>query len=249
MGDRNIIYFLWGLAILGWAWYNIFMTSRRIVRISYFVMLTIIGGLIRIPIPFTPIMFTLQTLFVVLSGFFLGCYDGAISQFAYMVLGLIGLPIFTQGGGIYYIFQPSFGYIFSFCVASFVCGACLRRCKTISVLKLFMCGMAGLAVIYLIGIPYQVMILYFYTKVEFAVAIATIPSVLLMFVVDTVLIYLACLVYPRIMSMLKIAEKKLATVAPTPQDTDSPEQSPPKEKKDKKKKEEKAGATSSTRLP
>ena len=51
-------------------------------------MLTIIGGLISIPIPGAPIKLTFQTLFVILSGMILGGKDGAFAQIAYMAIGL-----------------------------------------------------------------------------------------------------------------------------------------------------------------
>ena len=46
------------------------MTTKRLVRISYFTLLTVVGGLIKIPAG--PVSFTLQTLFVILAGFVLG---------------------------------------------------------------------------------------------------------------------------------------------------------------------------------
>ena len=71
------------------------MTTKRLVRISYFTLLTVVGGLIKIPAG--PVSFTLQTLFVILAGFVLGARDGMFSQVAYMLIGLIGLPVFTGG--------------------------------------------------------------------------------------------------------------------------------------------------------
>ena len=47
-----------------------------------------------------------------------GPVNGALAVVVYIVLGLVGLPIFTQGGGPGYIFQPSFGYIIGFAVAA-----------------------------------------------------------------------------------------------------------------------------------
>ena len=90
------------------------MTTKRIVRISYFTMLTVIGGLISIPVPFTSIRLTFQTLFVAVSGLVLGARDGMYAQLAYMLIGLIGLPVFSTGGGIDYVLRPSLGYILGF---------------------------------------------------------------------------------------------------------------------------------------
>lgn len=217
------------------------MTTKRLVRISYFTMLTVIGGLIRIPVPLTPIRFTLQALFVAASGLVLGGRDGAFAQIAYAVLGLVGLPIFTTGGGIGYVFEPSFGYILGFPLQAFITGFLVGRKKTLSVLKLFLCAFAGLVASYLLGIAYQVMILTLVSHSAFAAALATVPSVLLMLVKDAVLIYLLCLLYPKIMNLIGKANEKAKTQEnvqtelkreqPQPEGedgADEPEPAPPK---------------------
>lgn len=178
------------------------MTTKRIVRIAFFTMLTIVGGLIRIPIPFTPINITLQTFFVIASGMILGGKDGAFAQIAYAVLGLIGLPVFTSGGGFAYVLKPSFGYILSFPLAAWVAGFLVSKQKTLNSFKLFLCAFTGVLVNYIIGIAYQVAVLVLYTHSTVAAAFATVPSVLIMLIKDAVLVYLLCLFYPRIMKMI-----------------------------------------------
>ncbi len=187
------------------------MTTKRLVRISYFTMLTIMGGLIRIPVPLTPIRFTLQVLFVAASGLVLGGRDGAFAQIAYAVLGLVGLPIFTSGGGIGYVFEPSFGYILGFPLQAFLTGFLVSRQKTLSTFKLFLCSFAGLLASYALGISYQILILTLVSHSTFAAAIATVPSVLLMLVKDIVLVYLLCLLYPKIMNLIGKANQKAKT--------------------------------------
>ena len=63
------------------------MTTKRIIRISFFTLLAIIGGFIKIPVG--TVAFTLQTVFVVLAGFVLGARDGMFALLAYMIIGLI----------------------------------------------------------------------------------------------------------------------------------------------------------------
>ena len=176
------------------------MTTKRLIRISYFTMLTIIGGLIKIPVG--TVSFTLQTLFVISAGMFLGAKDGAIAQLVYMLIGLIGVPIFTQGGGIYYIFKPSFGYILSFPLGAFLTGCLIGKSKTIRTLKLFLCALAGLVAVYVIGMAYQVMILVLVNGLAFAVACATLLSILLYFAVDVVLMYILSLIFPRVETLI-----------------------------------------------
>ena len=61
----------------------------------------------KIPIPGTPLMFTFQTFFVFLTGLMLEPRFALISQLVYMALGLIGLPVFMNGGGLSYVLEPS----------------------------------------------------------------------------------------------------------------------------------------------
>ena len=55
--------------------------------------------------------FTLQFLFVLLAGRLLGPVNGTIAVAVYVAVGLAGVPIFAAGGGISYLFRPSFGYL------------------------------------------------------------------------------------------------------------------------------------------
>ena len=94
--------------------------TRALLEISLFAGLTAIGGLIRIPMPLVPI--TMQTFFVYLSGVFLGGRNGPASQFVFLAIGLLGVPVFGKGGGMMYILQPSFGYLIAFPLASWIVG-------------------------------------------------------------------------------------------------------------------------------
>ena len=94
--------------------------TKSMIYCGLFTALIAAGAFIKIPVPVVP--FTLQYLFTMLAGLFLGSRKGMISVVAYMLLGLAGLPIFSEGGGIWYIFKPSFGYIIGFCLGTYVTG-------------------------------------------------------------------------------------------------------------------------------
>lgn len=104
---------------------NIRMQVVSIVQIALFTTLTILCGMIRIP--FFPVAFTLQTLAVYLSGSLLGGFRGMMSQCLYIALGLTGLPIFSQGGGLGYVLSPSFGYLAAFPLAAWFVGVLIHR--------------------------------------------------------------------------------------------------------------------------
>lgn len=92
---------------------------------ALFTALIAVGAFIRVPLPLWP--FTLQFLFANLAVLLLGRRDGTIACAAYVLLGLIGLPIFTKGGGPQYIFEPTFGCILGFVIGGFVAGTFLKH--------------------------------------------------------------------------------------------------------------------------
>ena len=79
--------------------------TKTLIYCSLFTALIAAGAFIKIPVPVVP--FTLQYLFTMLAGLLLGSKRGTISVVAYMLLGLAGLPIFSEGGGLWYVFKPS----------------------------------------------------------------------------------------------------------------------------------------------
>jgi len=93
---------------------------RNLILASLLAALTAAGAFIKIPTPYVPL--TLQTLFVFLAADLLGKKYGALSQLIYLTLGLLGLPLFAQGGGPGYVLQPTFGYLIGCPVGAFVIG-------------------------------------------------------------------------------------------------------------------------------
>lgn len=85
---------------------------------------------------------------------------GAISQAVYVLLGLVGLPIFTMGGGFSYVLQPSFGFLVGLIPSAWVIGTLCKNAKSFWPMALGI--LAGLAVLYLIGTPYMGLILNLY---------------------------------------------------------------------------------------
>ncbi len=79
---------------------------------------------------------------------------GALSQIAYVVLGL-NLPIFTQGGGISYLKEPSFGYLLGFIAGAWVCGFLAFRMPPRVESLAFSC-ICGLLTIHIYGLGYLI---------------------------------------------------------------------------------------------
>jgi biotin transport system substrate-specific component len=122
---------------------------RTMTLAALFAVLTAVGAFIRIPFPLVPM--TLQTLFVYLSGTLLGSRGGALSQVLYVGMGLVGLPVFTGGGGPQFVLHPTFGFLVGFIAGSFVIGYVLERVKKVSFLTCFAACAIGTAVIYFAG--------------------------------------------------------------------------------------------------
>jgi len=93
---------------------------KDIVLVFSFAILT--GICAKLKIEIGPVPITMQTFAVLLSGVLLGAKRGAFSQVIYLLLGLIGIPWFSRGGGVSYIFSPTFGYIVGFVLAAFFVG-------------------------------------------------------------------------------------------------------------------------------
>ena len=134
-------------------------TKKRIsvlnlVICALFAALTAVGAFIQISLPHLD-YFTLQFLFVILSGIFLGPKLGAASIAVYVLLGLAGVPIFAAGGGIAYVLRPSFGYLAAFILASFVTGFICRKLNADKFWKYLLAALGGFVVTYAIGLTYE----------------------------------------------------------------------------------------------
>ncbi|MFC2061253.1 biotin transporter BioY [Elusimicrobiota bacterium] len=123
------------------------MNIKGIVYIALFSVLTAAGAFVIVPVPYSPVPITLQTLFCILSGAILGRYKGMASQVVYLLLGFAGLPVFSRGGsGIGFLFGPTGGYLIGFVAAAYMCGWLEEKGKILPGLIL------GTIIIYLPGV-------------------------------------------------------------------------------------------------
>ncbi|MFC1805573.1 biotin transporter BioY [Planctomycetota bacterium] len=100
----------------------------------------------RIPLPFTPVPITLQTFFVLIAGAALGKRLGTLSTSLYLLLGTLGLPIFT---GIW--LGATTGYLVGFAAAGWLIAAIVSRVRRASTARIVLAMLAGTLVIYLFG--------------------------------------------------------------------------------------------------
>jgi biotin transport system substrate-specific component len=137
--------------------------TRDLILTALFAALTAIGAFLKVPTPISS--FTLQFFFTCMAGVLLGAKLGTLSQAVYVLLGLVGLPIFTLGGGFSYVFQPTFGFLLGLIPAAAVIGWLTER-NGCGIRSIVVACLAGLAVLYLIGLPYMHLILTLYLKYD-----------------------------------------------------------------------------------
>ena len=132
------------------------ISTQELVLGGVFTTLIAVGAFIKIPVPVVP--FTLQFLFTMLAGLLLGGRRGAMSVGVYILLGLIGLPIFAEGGGFWYILEPSFGYLLGFMLAAYVTGRMVERRARLSTGWVTAVNFLGLFIVYAAGMIYYYVI-------------------------------------------------------------------------------------------
>lgn len=98
------------------------LNSKQLAQSGLFIALLAISAHLKIPIGIVPITF--QVLVTILIGLLLNRTQVIYTMLGYVLLGLIGVPVFASGAGIAYIASPSFGFIIGFialtlCVNSF----------------------------------------------------------------------------------------------------------------------------------
>lgn len=127
------------------------LIAADIAECALFVVLMVAAAFVQIPFPLVPLTF--QTVISVLAGILLGWKKGVISMSVYCFTGLIGIPVFTAGGGIYYVLKPSFGYILGF-IAAAGAGGLIAGKPNIPLWRYIVAALVAFITDYAIGIPY-----------------------------------------------------------------------------------------------
>lgn len=127
-------------------------TTQELVLAALFGVLTFVGAYIAIPM--YPVSITMQTLFVLLSGFYLTPYFAALSMLVCLLLRLV-----TTGFSL--LVAPSFGFLIGFIVAAYVISTC-RVKFNLNQLQVAFVILLGEVAIYAFGLPYMAYILNVY---------------------------------------------------------------------------------------
>lgn len=142
------------------------LNTRDMVLVSMFIALITVGAFIKIPIPNMP--FTLQFLFTNLAGIILGAKLGALSVLIYVIAGLIGIPVFTTGGGPGYILYPTFGFLVGFIIGAYVGGRYIEK-RDLTTKNIFIASIINLLIVYAFGMIHYYFISNFYSNTPIGV--------------------------------------------------------------------------------
>jgi biotin transport system substrate-specific component len=125
---------------------------RSAVLVVSFALLTAVLAQWELPLSFTPVPITGQTLGVLLAGGALGLRLGAASQLLYWMLGMIGLPFYSGGtGGWQAATGATMGYLVGFIAAAAIVGYLAERSETRNVVSSMSAMALGSFVIYAFG--------------------------------------------------------------------------------------------------
>jgi biotin transport system substrate-specific component len=167
----------------------------RAAAVVFVAVLTAAASQVSVPLPFTPVPFTLQPMIVLLGGALLGPRLGACSQVLYLAAGLAGLPVFAAAPalpqGAARLFGPTGGYLMAYPVAAWLTGWLAARGFDRRYLTAVAAMMAGLAVIFTGGVAW---LAAFAGGVEAALRVGFFPFVL----ADLMKVCLAAAVLPAL---------------------------------------------------
>jgi biotin transport system substrate-specific component len=129
--------------------------ARRIALVGLFAALTAVGAQVQAPLPFSPVPLVLSNFFALLAGLVLGARLGAATQVVYILLGVVGAPVFAgMRGGPQVLVGPTGGYLVGFVLAAAAAGA--LRGSQVTTGRAIAAAAVGAALIYVTGVPWLI---------------------------------------------------------------------------------------------
>jgi biotin transport system substrate-specific component len=131
------------------------LTVRRVVGIGLGALVVALAAQVVVPVPFSPVPMTLQPLAVLVVGGLLGAGGGLAALVLYLLLGVLGLPVFAGGSsGLLHLMGPTGGYLLAFPLAAATAGALTGRldAERPSVLRVLLACALGMVIIHVGGV-------------------------------------------------------------------------------------------------
>ena len=177
------------------------LSTRGMVLCAMFTALIAIGAFLRIQLPISPVPYTMQFLFVNLAGILLGSRRGLTAVGLYIILGLVGVPVFSTGGGFDYIFRPTFGYILGFALGAWLAGM-ISEHGTNSIKTYLLAGFANFILIFALGLVYCYLISNYYLATPIGVKKLLLTGFLYFVPVDVFFVIVSAVLAKRLRPML-----------------------------------------------
>ncbi len=166
-----------------------------------FAALISLGAYIAIPIPGTPVPIVLQNMFIILAGFILGPWWGLVAVVFYLLLGTVGIPVFSGGtGGLVKFAGPTGGYLIGYLPGVIIFGLLSRLGKSKWFFNII-AGILGMVAVYALGVLRLKAVL----GIDWTKAIAT--GLLPFIPGDIAKIIIASILTPPILRMLQHIER------------------------------------------
>ena len=100
--------------------------TKQMVLIALMTSVTCVLGPLSIPLPFSPVPISLTNFAIFLAIFILGMKNGTISFIIYLLLGAVGVPVFSSfRGGLQVLAGPTGGYLIGFIFLALIMGFAL----------------------------------------------------------------------------------------------------------------------------
>ena len=127
-------------------------STSNISKLAFFLLgIILLSVSSKVSIPFYPVPMTFQTFVVYFIAASMGMI-GFYSTLSYVILGLMGLPIFAAGGGIGYVMSPTFGFLYGMIISSFFIAYFSKNLFDKNILKITLYIFVGAILIFLCGI-------------------------------------------------------------------------------------------------
>ncbi|MBQ2901908.1 MAG: biotin transporter BioY [Agathobacter sp.] len=155
---------------------NTKLKTQTLTKIALCVAILCVTSFLIVPLPFTPIVISLHTIVVNMIGLTLKPKEAGLTILIYLLMGLIGLPVFSAGtGGPGKLFGPTGGFYFGFLFA--VIAISVLRGKKISMKRYcFVSILVGMPIQHLCAII--VMCMHNGGNLEAAFATVSLPFIL-----------------------------------------------------------------------
>ncbi|HEX3031000.1 MAG TPA: biotin transporter BioY [Bacillota bacterium] len=186
------------------------MTTKEMTKAAMFTAFACVAAIIARYGGEVLVPFSLMPLVVFLAGGLLGGRVAAVSMVVYVLLGLLGIPVFASApfGGVGYVLKPTFGFLLAYIATAWVIGTILKPGHRHSLAKYIGAMVLGLVVLYAIGLPYLYLMVNYYLGKTMSVATVIKVGALPFIGFDLIKLGIASVISWKVNTRLEMARKE-----------------------------------------